>query len=273
MLEKPKLVYRFEVRRSQFFRRFMWSLLATVGVIGAFTAVSIAAERDVSDFRLLDVGKIVAIVLGAYFFIRGMFNLWLAIFRRSEMIRFFDKGFIWTRGKKTDKYSWGDLEVYIQGSHGLYFRNRPLFQWGANRLEMSDGRVFKLTGAQGNMRQFDKGVRRFIWRVTGTKISRTIRNEQPVNLSRDLVVFPGGVRAGKHEIHWSDLDVAVKGSRLYIRQLDAKGSFKTVKRYNIHRLKNVGGFMELAHTTIQNHQPERFHTKVVRAPEYQPARR
>src|SRR4051812_47756665 len=110
----------------------MWSLLASAGVIGAFTAVSIAAERGVGDARAVGIGQIVAIALGGYYFIRGIYNLWLAIFRRSEHLRVFDKGFIWARGKDTQKYSWGDLNVYRQGAHGLYLRTRPVLQWGAD---------------------------------------------------------------------------------------------------------------------------------------------
>jgi hypothetical protein len=151
----------------------------------------------------------------------------------------------------------------------LYLRNRPVLQWGADRMVMSDGKVFKVTGAQGNTRQFDKASGRYVWKVTGMKIARALREDQPVSLSRNLVIYPGGVRAGKHEIHWSELDVEVKGSRLFVRKIQPNGKRKTVKRYNTHKIDNIGGFMELATSTIINHQPERFNTNVIRGPQYQ----
>jgi hypothetical protein len=78
-----------------------------------------------------------------------------------------------------------------------------------------------------------------------------------------LSLWPRGIKVGKQQITWEQVDVTLKRSRLTIARLNKKGKFKRVKSFDTHTLDNVGGFMEVAIATIRNHQPERFDIKTI----------
>jgi len=236
----------------------MWSLLGAVGAAGAFAALEETAGRQLVDQSVLRVGGIVALVIGVLFGLRALVNLWRWLRRRNETLRFFDQGFSWARGGDEYKAGWTKLKAYREGAHGLYLGDRPIFQWGAHRLAMRDGRVFKVTGVHGDMRRFAKAVRSFTADYTGTWMGRALRHEKPVRLHRQLTLYPGGVHAGKHSIPWSELETGLKRGRLVIYRKNSKGKFKPVKSYNAASVDNVKGFLELAHGTIRNWQRERF---------------
>jgi hypothetical protein len=256
--KKPKLRYEKIIRRSLFFRRFAWSVLGAVAGVGAWAALEEAASRGLVDGNLLLVGRVVSLIVFALFALRALVSLWRGFRRRSETLRLFDKGLLWTTPKQTYKYSWSQLEAYREGGHGLYLGKKPILQWGALRLKMADGQVFRITGAYGNLREINAIIRRYAAHFTGIQIGRLLREEQPVRLHRRLTVWPGGIEAGKHEIPWSEVEVSLRNGRLSILQKNKKGKFQTVRRYNAGNVDNVGGFMELAKSTIRNHQRERF---------------
>lgn len=256
--QKPKLLYEITIRRGRYFRRFAWWLLAGVAALGALVALDTAAVRGMADESLLNVGKIVALIAAILFGLRALFHLigWLR--RRNETLKLFDKGLVWTKRSGTQQYSWSSLNTYREAGRGIYLGKRPLFQWGAHRLTMNDGKTLKITGVYGDLRKLGSILRKPAARVTGAVMGRTLREEEPVRLSRHLTVWPGGVEAGKLEIPWSEVDVRLKSGRLIIYRLNKAGKFQPVKRYNPRRLDNVGGFMEVATATIRNHQRERF---------------
>jgi hypothetical protein len=260
---RPRLIFQATIRRKAYFRRFMWSLLASVAGAGAFVALEETAGRQLADqpladMTLLRIGGLIALVIVVLFGLRALLNFWRWLTRRNEDLRFFDQGFAWKRGNDEYKSGWTKLQNFREGAHGLYLGNRPIIQWGAQRLTMRDGRVFKVTGVYGDMRRFAKGFRQILADYTGTWMGRALRHDQSVRLHRQLTLYPGGVQAGKHEVPWSELETSLKRGRLIIYRRNSKGKFKPVKSYNVASVDNVAGFLELAHGTIRNWQRERF---------------
>jgi hypothetical protein len=259
--QKPRLLYMVEIKRSLFFRRFMWSVLGVAGAIGALVALDEASGRGLVAQSILQVGGVVSVVICGVFGLRALQNLWRILRRRTETLRIFDKGFVWTTAKGDDKYGWSQLVSYREGGRGLYLGERPIFQWGAHRLQMGDGRVFKVTGVYGDLRKIGTILRRYSAHVTGIQMGRWLRDEKPVKLHPKLIIWPGGVEAGKYEVPWSQVEVRLRGNRLAILRLSDNGKFKIIRQYNARQVDNVGGFMELATATIRNHQRERFEKK------------
>jgi hypothetical protein len=263
MFAPPKLRYQAEVNRRKFWRRLPMLLLGVGGAAGAYWALSYSARRgDVTvDGWLLDIGRLVAAVLAGYLAVLAGLCLYRALTRRNERIKVFDKGFTWRRMGRVYKYSWSQIDVLREGAGGIYLRRRPLLTWGKHRLMMDDNKVFTFKPTHGDPRRFIAAVRRPVADVTGQRMASTLREESPVVLTKGLTVFPGGIEARRKEIPWSRVNVVVKGGTLRVQQKRADGRFKTVARYRVSSIDNLGGFMELAYTTIRNHQPERFGKK------------
>lgn len=259
--QKPKLLLQVTTRRAVHLRRFIWSLLGTVAAFGALVAVEEAAGRGVIDWPIRVIGTIVSLGVVTLFAIRGLLSLWRWLRHRDETLRFFDKGFTWSQRNQEYKYGWSQLEAYREGGQGIYAGERPIFQWGSHRLKMQDGRVFKISGRYGDLRQFANTIRRYAARATGMQMGRALREGQQIRLHRRLSIWPRGIEAGKHEIYWGDVEVKLKGKRLTVLRKTDSGKFKPVRSYNTRQVDNVGGFMEIATATIRNHQRERFEKK------------
>lgn len=260
-LEKPRLIYQFQVDRRQHLRRFFWNLLAVVAAFGAWVALDTAAGRGIGDPLLLRVGRVIALGVAALFTVRGLFSLIRALRRRNESARFYTQGFTWQRGKQNHKYSWSQVKTYREGVRQLRIGRLVLGQIGAQTLTMRDGNEFKFTSVHGNARRFADAVRPYIADVQGERMGQALREQKSIRLHPKLAVAAAGVQAGQQKIRWSDLDVVLTRSRLVIKRKNAKGAFKTALSLPVHQVNNVGGFMEVASSTIKNHQPERFNIK------------
>jgi hypothetical protein len=259
MFDPPKLLFQAEMRRRPHWRRLPILLLGVGGAAGAYWALAYAGRRGIAvDGLLLNVGKMLAVILAGYLTVLAGLALYRGLSRRHERIKIFDKGFSWRKRGRVYKHRWSEVNALREGAGGIYLGKRPLLTWGAHRLHMDSGSHFTFTAAHGDPRRFIAAVRRPVAHLTGTRMARTLREEEPVVLCKGLTVYPGGVEARKREIPWSKLNVRIRNGRLLIQQLAAKGKFKTVARYPVSRIDNLGGFMELAHTTIRNHQRERF---------------
>src|SRR5690606_33337138 len=99
-------------------------------------------------------------------------------------------------------------------------------------------------------------------------MGQALRNRKAVRLNDELAVSAAGLAAGKLKIPWSELDVTIRKGKLILSRKNAAGIFKPVKSYPLYRLENVGGFMDVAASTIKNHQPERFNIKTQGPPRY-----
>jgi len=256
--QKPKLLYQVTIERQASIRRFIWSLLATVAGLAAFFALEEGRARGMADPMLLQAGGVVSLAAAALFGLRALVSLWNGLRLRTENLRIFDKGILLKTPKGERKYGWSQVKTYREGGHGLYLGKRPLLQWGAHRLKMQNGETLKIGGRYGDLRQLGAIIRRYAAHVTGIQMGQMLRAEKPVKLSRSLTVWPGGVEVGRQEIPWSEVEVQRRHNRLIILRKNAKGKFRPVRRYNVQRVDNVGGFIEVATATIRNHQPERF---------------
>jgi hypothetical protein len=260
--QKPRLLYQVTIERRKYFRRFVWSLLAGVAAVAAFLALEETVNRGVeADPKVLQLGSMVSLIVAALFGLRALANLWLGLRRRTETLRLFDKGLALTTAKGDQKYGWSQVTKFREGGSGIYLGRRTLLQWGAPRLKMQTGKSFALNGKYGDLRKINAVLRRYVSPMLGTQMGQMLRAEKPVKLSRSLTIWPGGVQVGKQEIPWSEIEVQLKNSTLNIMRKNAKGKFKTVRRYNVKQVDNVGGFMEVATATIRNHQRERFEKK------------
>jgi len=258
MEEKPRLIYGVSIRRKRYFSRFARALFLVLVVVAAYFALGEAAARGLANPLLLDVGRLAAVVLAGLLSVRGLYNLVMGLARRSESLRIYDKGLLWSRRGQKHKYAWHQLVAYREGARGLYLARWPLVQWGSNTFVMADGQRFRYGQRFGDTRVGAEAVRRYAAYVTGVRMGQALRSEQPVKLHPRLTIYPTGIESGKVDIHWSEADVQLDGDRLVIRRLEPDGRFKTVARYAQREVENVGGFLELADATIRNHQPDRF---------------
>lgn len=263
-LKNPKLLFQAVITKQPYRRRFWFSVLIIAATLGAWFALDMAGKRGLVDANLIDIGWLAAAAIVALMTVRAFVSLFRMITRKNETLRFFDRGFSWTRGDQKYQYGWGKVDVFREGAGGIYLGKRPLAQWGAHTLTMTDGQVFKVTPVYGNLRRFARAVRPYIAEATGVQMARALRDDQSIRLHRKLTVWPGGIEIGKHEIPWSGLNVKLEKNRLILQSKDSKGKFKTVKGYAIRSVDNVGGFVELATSTIRNHQRERFENKTAK---------
>ncbi|MFN8531708.1 MAG: hypothetical protein U0670_24140 [Anaerolineae bacterium] len=256
--EKNRLVFQYASKRGRYIRAFLRQLLAFAAAVGAYFAIGIAAQRAEIDPRVVDVGKLVAVILGGLLVIRGAWFLFLAFTRPTEDMRFYTRGFIWQRGKETYKYPYPEVVRYRESGRGLYVGMRPIVQWGAHVIEMRDGKVFRVKPYHGSLRRFADRVRAPIAHVTAVQIGQKLREGRSVQLHRKLIVYPTGIEIGRREIGWGEMGVAIKGNRLIIRRADRKrNKMVRVKSFWIPAVDNVGGFNDLAQGTIRNHRERR----------------
>jgi hypothetical protein len=213
----------------------------------------LAAGRGLIDERLLWVGQLAAGVIILLVSIRMLINLIRALARPNERLRIFNKGFTLERGTQKVQYGWGALDTFRESGRGIYLGKRPLIQWGAHTLLMNDKRLIQLRPRYGDLRQIARAIRPYAAEVTGTNMARSLRQEKPIRIHPKLIVWPGGLQVGKDEYPWGVLNVAVNGNRLVIRAKQ-KGKIRTVRSFDTHNVDNLGGFMELATTTIRNHR-------------------
>jgi hypothetical protein len=185
--------------------------------------------------------------------IRVIFNFFRWRRRPTETIKFFNKGFSWTRKGQDYRYSWGKVQNFREGGHTSYLFGRPFLQWGRHTLTMSDNQVFYLAPRHGDLQKIARAIRPVIAEVTGIRIGRRLREEKPVKVHRRLTVWPGGLQIGKEELPWNVLNVSVKNQKLIIKAKD-RGKARTVGRFSIHSVDNLGGFMDIATSTIRNHR-------------------
>ena len=260
-LKKPRLVFETTLTRRRYGVRFRLQLIIILAAAGALYALDLARREALVDMLVWDIGFVAGGVLMSLLVPRALVNLLRWFRRRDETLRFYDQGFVWQMGEVQHQYPWSKLRTIREAGKGIYLGGRPLMQWGAQVLTMTDKTVFRIEPHHGNLRLIARAIRPHAAAATGTRMARLLRQEIGVPLHPPLKVWPGGVEAGKHEIPWSDLDVALKGGRLIIRVRGEDGKFHTVKRYRGWQVDNLGGFIEVVASTLPNHQPERFNRK------------
>lgn len=253
--KQQQLLYQHEIKRVRYGRAFVRQVLGGAAAAGAYWALNEAGMRQLADATLLDVGKLAAVLLGGLLAIRaGVFLLYL-LTRRNESLKFYTRGFVWTRGDHTFKYPYQELVRYCEAWHGVYLRERPLLQWGANTLTMRDGKVFKVKPRHGNMKKFARLFRPYAAYVTGIRMGQALRKGDTVKVHPKLTIYSGGVEVGNREIHWGGMAVLRRGGRIILQTYDEKRRrYRTVKKLRVSKMVNAGGFYDLAQGTIRNHK-------------------
>ena len=252
-LQQPKLLLEIKVERKVYARRLRFSIYVLVAAALAWVALDQGRARELVAGVTLDVGRLVAGVLILLMSVRVIFNFFRWRSRPNESIRFFNKGFIWTRRGTDHRYSWGKVQTFREGGHTRYLFRRPFLQWGQHKLTMSDNQVFRLASWHGDLQKIARAIRPVIAEVTGTRIGQRLREEKPVKVHKRLTIWPGGLQIGKEELPWQVLNVSVKNQKLVIKAKD-RGKVRTVGRFSIHSIDNLGGFMDIATSTIRNHR-------------------
>lgn len=242
---KTKLLMEATLSRRPFFRRAWLSLLGVIIAIFAIWGLYEASNLDKLPYGLWVPITIVIAIGGLLFLIRALVNLVRWYRTKNETLKLFNQGIVRTRGAETEKFGWGALHTYREGSKSL-------------RLTMQDGKVLKIDERYGDLDRWAQYIRRYAAQVTGVLIARAIREERPVVLHPKLTVWPGGVEVDKKEIPWAEVEARLTGKKLVIYQRAKSGNFQKVQQYNMHTVDNVGGFLEVAHSTMKNHQRDRF---------------
>lgn len=257
-LQKPRRLLHLSVEKKTYWKRLRFILIMFLAVLAAWAVLEGSASLALEDPQLRNIGRLVALFLMILLLLRIALAYFRWVTRPNESIQIFDKGLVWTRNGETSKYPWAKVSVFREGGRGLYLGKRPLIQWGAHTLTMTDGQVFSMVPYHGDMRQYARIVRPLVAEVTGTRMGRSLRSTaRSIRLHPKLLLWPGGVEAGKEEIHWANLNVAMKKNKLVISKYE-KGKRKVVRRYAVHSLDNLGGFLELASSTILNYQRDRL---------------
>ncbi len=243
--QPPKLLMEATLSRKPFFRRTWLSLIGVItALMGLWTIEEAGNLGKLPEGLWLPLTLAMAL-LGLLFLIRALVNLIRWLRGKNETLKLYNQGIVHILGKDTTKYGWGSLHTYREGTRTL-------------RLTMQNGRVLKIDSRYGDLSRWAQYIRQYAARVTGVYIARAIREERPVVLHPKLTVWPGGVEVDKVEIPWSAVDVRLQGQQLVVYKRAKSGNFQKVKAYNMHTVDNVGGFLEVAHSTMKNHQRERF---------------
>ncbi len=243
--QHPRLLAEATISRRPYFRRAGLSILgliaALIGLWGLYEADSLGKLPNGSWLPL----TIAVALIGVLFLIRAIINFVRWLRNKNETLKLYNQGIVRTRGKDTVKYGWGSLHTYREGSRAL-------------RLTMQNGQVINIDNRYGDLARWASYIRQYAARVTGVYIARAIREERPVVLHPKLTIWPGGIEVDNKEIPWSKVDVRLMGKQLVVFQRAKSGGFQKVRAYNMHTVDNVGGFLEVAHSTMKNHQRDRF---------------
>jgi len=265
-----QVIYAFEWQRRRALRRAWVTVIIAGLLLGLFIALGLWHDLDADQQPLLRLSRAVAIIVGAMFAVRAVFNLGRAMFRRTQIAQFSREGFAWQVDKDIHRYHWQHLRAYRKGARTWRILGFPVRRFGQHRLKMDDGRVFVLHHGITSPEKFARALDPVIDPVMGEKIATTLRDggtfrlhKQLVVTKHGLVVLKGGKKIG---IKWSAVDIRQTGGQLVVYATDKKGRFKVVKRFSTADIDNLGGFSELVEATLSNHQPERFNIKTVGKP-------
>lgn len=262
-----RVLYAFEWQRRRVLRRAWMTLIFASLLFGLFIALGFWRNIDPDQLLLLSLSRRVAVLVAAMFALRAVFNLGRAMFRHTQIAQFSREGFAWQVDNDIHRYPWEQLRAYRKGARIWRVFRLPVRRFGQHRLTMNDGRAFVLHHGMTSPELFERAMDPIIDALMGEKIANTLRAGGNVRLHKHLfltkngvVVLKGGKKIG---IKWSSADIRQMGGQLGIYAAGKNGKFKLVRRFPVHTVDNLGGFLELADATLSSHQPERFNLKTV----------
>ncbi len=250
-----RLLYSAGVRRSRYVRLFMRALLGILAALALGLMLTLAEERGFLPPLVTNIGLLIAFGFGLWFAIRAVVQLVRIVSRRSVTVRLYDKGFVWFEQGHSAKHQWREIVRFRQGARALRLFGHPLVEWGAQVLTVEDGSEYRFTPALGDAEVFAQYVRPYSARVTSLRMSKALRNEQPVKLSDRLTIYPGGVAVGKTEVPWAELRVTVDPGwkKITLRRLQRGSKPRVIARFRVGTIDNPGGFVEIARPQIESH--------------------
>lgn len=249
--QPARLLATFSVRRNEAARRGVLAAVSALACAGAAAALLEAARRGLTAPLLTDAGALLALALAAVLTVRAgqHFIHWLT--HPQADIRVYDQGLLWQVGRHSQRVRWKQLVRYREAARTLTLFGRPLLSWGAHAYTFiaEDQRtpvVLRFTAAQGDPRAFAAAVRPFVSAIVGMRISASLRRDQPVRLHRELMVYPGGIEAGRAEIHWADLALEEVRGQVIVRRRGPDERVQEIGRYPLHALESPGGLFDIA---------------------------
>src|SRR5688572_16763354 len=105
-LGEPQLVFKADIQRKPYRKRFWFSLLVIIAAVGAWYALDTAGKRGLVDSRLTDIGWLAAALVVTLMTIRAVISLIRWLTRKNETLHFYDQGFTWIRDSQKHKYGW-----------------------------------------------------------------------------------------------------------------------------------------------------------------------
>lgn len=272
MSQSPRLIYQAQTERTPYRRRAIFLTFAIVAVSSAFYLLrrmrnnpdSLNAEAaealEAVNPLVFDGATVVAVLLLAALFIRFILAIRAVLTVKNERVRVFDKGFTWERDGVSVRYGWTKVKRYREGARVIAVFGRPIIKTGAHRLVMRDRREFLFSGRLGDPRQFDRAVAPIIADVTGSRMGAALFDGRKMKLGK-VTISPAGVIIGKHKIGWRKVDITRRGDKVHFQRVRKGGAFQPVTTVSARDIDNVAGFLDVAASVIQNHQPHRFNIR------------
>lgn len=261
--DAARVLYQFDWERRYALRRAWVTVIIAGLLVGLFVGLGLWRDLEFEQAPLVNLSRMVAFFIAAMFAVRAVFNLGRAMFRRTQKAHFSREGFAWQVDKEVSRYRWTQLKAYRKGARTWRLGRIPIRKFGQHRLTMNDGKTFVLHHAITSPEAFERVLDPIINAVMGEKIANTLRSDQAVKLHPKLIVTKNGVvvlKGGKKiGLKWSNVNLLHQRGKLIVQTLGKNGKFKTVQGFADHTIDNLGGFLELAETTIANHQPNRYH--------------
>ena len=249
-----RLLYTTGARRGLYIRFFLRALLGVLLAIALGLAAMELAQRYPQLNPLLNLALLVAFVFGLWFAVRLAMQFVRIFTRRTVAVRLYDKGFVWSEKGHATKHRWSEIVRFREGARAVRLFGLPLFEWGAHVLTTEDGSEYRFAPYLGDASAFAEYVRPYASHVTSLRMGKALRSEQPVKLSEQLVIYPGGVAIRRSEVPWAELRVTVDPDfeRITLRRARPGARPKILKRMPVYSLDNAGGFVEIARPQIES---------------------
>lgn len=264
--EKPKVLFKAKVDRSEYTKRFRWALIGVLATAGVWVILllpdvqaqimTVAWIPENLRGMVMDVGQIVSGGLLFAMAIRLVINVVLMNRRKTEQLIFYDRGFKWKRGdSESHSYGWNALKSVRENPRAFSLRKRKLLQWGDVTFNMRDGEVFKLTTVHGDLDKFIKRVSPYYSDVIGVRMGQRVRLNKSFKVHPSIGVTSAGLLLdGKRQVEWKRLKVKRNEKELIIAMIDDDGIIQTVKKVPTHEVDNLGGFIELTESVAETFQ-------------------
>jgi hypothetical protein len=249
-----RLLYATGSRRRLYVRYVLRALLGVLAAVALALAVTAVAERQQMAPLYSNLILLIAIIFGAWFAIRLTVQLVHVFTRRTISVRLYDKGFVWSEKGRVSKHRWNEVVRFREGARAFRLFGRPVLEWGAHILTTEDGSEYRFSPAMGDATAFAQYVRPYAAHITSLRLSKALNREQPVKLSGQLVIYPGGVAWKRAEVPWRELRVTVDPAwkQITLRRVQPGLKAKVLARLPTHSLDNAGGFVEVARPQIES---------------------